>query len=56
MRRTILKVTQSPLNAQRWLLTFSCGHTQWITRRSKPRAQTGNCNQCGGDEVQREKK
>lgn len=51
MRRAIIKVTQSVagLNAHRWLLVFSCGHEQWVTRRSKPRAKTGNCNQCGYD-------
>ena len=44
----VLRATQSPMNAQRWVLDLSCGHEVWITARSRPKRKTIRCEKCVG--------
>ena len=46
MKRPVVKVTQSPLNALRWSLDFECGHELWITARRRPTRKTADCLRC----------
>ncbi len=39
----VISVKQSPLNALRWVLVLDCGHTVWVTARSRPQWKTCNC-------------
>ena len=45
-RCRVVRVTQSPMNAQRWLLDLECGHEVWVTRRGRPTAKYANCEKC----------
>ncbi len=43
----VVSVTQSPLNAVRWMLTLSCGHEVWITSKTRPKRHGGiKCVSC----------
>jgi len=46
MKQRVIQVTQSPMNAQKWLLTLACKHEVWITSKSRPRRVTVNCTVC----------
>jgi hypothetical protein len=41
----IVKATQSPMNARRWLVELECGHETWITSHVRPRRQV-SCDEC----------
>lgn len=45
-RCRVVKVTQSPINAQRWALDLECGHEAWVTRLGRPTAKYANCEKC----------
>jgi hypothetical protein len=32
----ILRVTQSPMNAERWCFDLVCGHEAWVTSKRRP--------------------
>ena len=34
--RTIVRVTQSPMNARIWCVDLDCGHEVWLTQRQRP--------------------
>jgi hypothetical protein len=36
MRKAVASVSQSPMNALRWLITLECGHELWVTRKRRP--------------------
>lgn len=38
IKRVVTKATQSPMNALRWMVTLDCGHEQWVTQRTRPKA------------------
>jgi len=42
----VLRVDQSPMNAKRWELSLSCGHTLWVTAAKKPTRKTAECPTC----------
>ncbi len=42
----VVGVTQSPMNAARWVLDLACRHELWVTARSKPRAKKARCTNC----------
>lgn len=44
--KTVQRVDQSPMNPQRWCLTLSCGHEEWVTSKSKPKRMKMKCSQC----------
>ncbi len=48
IKRCVVRVDQSPMNAQRWVLTLVCGHERWLTRKTKPKAQSVPCPSCNG--------
>lgn len=35
-RGHFVRAVQSPMNAERWLLEFSCGHEYWTNAKRKP--------------------
>ena len=41
--RKVLRITQSPMNRLRWLITLECGHEKWITRRKRPTITRVTC-------------
>jgi hypothetical protein len=48
VRVSILRVTQSPMNALRWVLDLSGGHEAWITQKMRPRlGKSVHCAVCG---------
>src|SRR5882672_1893650 len=47
--RTVLKITQSPLNPRRWSLDLNCGHDIWVTARRKPTRQFAPCPKCAAE-------
>ena len=42
----IERVTQSPMNGQRWALDLDCGHGAWVTAKRRPTRQTLQCRRC----------
>lgn len=46
MKQRVIRIDQSPMNAQRWNLTLACNHEVWITSKSRPRRVTVNCTTC----------
>jgi hypothetical protein len=42
----VIRVSQSPLNRQRWLLTLACGQDVWLTQINRPRMQRYPCAKC----------
>jgi hypothetical protein len=44
--RTVMRIDRSPMNANLWCLTLSCGHTLWLTRSRWPDARTLRCAKC----------
>lgn len=44
----VLRVDQSPLNAKRWELSLSCGHTLWVTANKRPARKAVKCSTCAG--------
>jgi hypothetical protein len=45
----VTRVTQSPMNALRWVLDLACGHEAFVTSKSKPRRTKAKCEKCGCD-------
>lgn len=43
---TVRRVDQSPMNAQRWCLTLSCGHEIWVTSKTRPQRMKAPCPEC----------
>ena len=43
---TVIRVTQSPMNAKRWCLELSCGHELWVTSGARPTGKTKRCPTC----------
>ncbi len=43
---TVLSVAQSPMNAERWVLTLDCGHDEWVTSKRRPQRMTQRCGKC----------
>jgi len=46
MKRKVVRVTRSPMNAQRWCLELECGHEAWVTAKSEPKRASADCSQC----------
>ena len=46
MKVAVKSVTQSPMNAKKWLLELVCGHDVWVTAQRKPTAKTYPCSIC----------
>jgi len=44
--RDVVKITQSPMNALRWVLDLSCHHEAWVTRTRRPTMKTYQCDEC----------
>lgn len=42
----VVRVSQSPMNAQRWALDLACGHEEWVTRKRKPTMSMLPCSKC----------
>jgi hypothetical protein len=42
----VLRVTQSPMNAERWVLDLECGHEEWVTSKRRPVRRTHLCTKC----------
>lgn len=42
----VATVTQSPMNANRWLVTLTCGHEVWKTATRRPKAHRLPCHEC----------
>ena len=40
------RVTQSPMNEQRWCLDLDCGHRIWVTAKRRPTRKQIGCNDC----------
>lgn len=40
----VVDVTQSPMNAKRWLVRLACGHEHWVTRARRPTAKRMPCS------------
>lgn len=37
----------NPMNPERWNITLDCGHTQWVTQKTKPpRGKKVACSEC----------
>ena len=47
----VLRVTQSPMNAVRWVLDLACGHQAWVTSYAKPRVIKKACDICTEEEA-----
>ena len=43
---TVVRATQSPMNARQWCLDLSCGHEVWITSKRRPNIQYWVCGEC----------
>jgi hypothetical protein len=48
MKRKVIDVSQSPMNALRWLVKLECGHEAWLTRKKKPAQAKYTCLTCAG--------
>ena len=48
MKRRIVRMDQSPMNAKRWLVELECGHEQW---QAKPRGEMAVCEICTANET-----
>lgn len=46
MKSRVMKVTQSPMNAQRWVLDLDCNHEEWVTSKKRPVRKYQNCSKC----------
>lgn len=46
LTKRVVRVDQSPMNAQRWCLELECGHECWVTAKAKPKRQTAPCGVC----------
>lgn len=44
--RKVRKNYQSPLNIMRWEIVYECGHSEWITSKSRPTRTSGRCYRC----------
>jgi hypothetical protein len=42
--RSVVRVTQSPVNPQKWCLDLSCGHEKWVRGKRKPSKRVVPCN------------
>lgn len=45
-RTTVVQVSQSPMNARRWLLRLACGHEFWMTSVRRPKMVAARCQVC----------
>lgn len=45
MKRAVVRVSPSPMNAKRWCMDLECGHEVWVTGR-KPKRAMENCTKC----------
>jgi len=45
-RQRVKRVTQSPLNPQRWCLELECGHDEWVTSKTRPKRAKAECSTC----------
>lgn len=46
MIKRVVRITQSPMNALRWVLDLECGHETWITAKRRPTRKTAQCSPC----------
>jgi hypothetical protein len=48
--RQVVRIDQSPMNARQWCVQLSCGHDEYVTRKSKPQMKFMICQKCSGRE------
>lgn len=49
VKQKVMRVAQSPMNAQRWCCTLECGYEMWVTAKKGPRKPKMNCDRCSYD-------
>lgn len=45
-RRKVYSVKASPLNPQCWDITLECGHSHWVSQKTRPKLKTKGCGPC----------
>lgn len=45
-QRKVYSVKVSPLNPKCWHVTLECGHSHWITQKTRPKLKTKGCGPC----------
>ena len=46
VKRKVIRITRSPLNARRWCCDLDCGHEVWVTGNRRPTSETLSCPEC----------
>jgi hypothetical protein len=42
----VIRVSQSPFDRMRWMLTLKCGHEVWLKQASRPSFHRYQCAKC----------